>query len=103
MTAAVYRFTFSEEAPLDEAEMTLQLSIFAVEGVFGAARVRLEFSYFLDELNRLILVDGTNEVGLTIARIFTSLLLRELGENAFKVRPVQAQACSPVQPERQAA
>ena len=90
MTAAVYRFSFTEDATLDEAEMTLQLSIFAVEGLFGAARVRLEFSYFRDELNRLILVDGTNEVGSTIVRIFASLLLRELGENAFRVRAVQA-------------
>lgn len=101
MTAAVYRFTFSEDVSLTEAEMTLQMSTFAVEGLFGAARVRLEFTYFVDEVNRLILVDGTNAVGITIARIFTSLLLRELGENAFRVRPVKA--LSSPQPEARAA
>ena len=90
MKTAVYRFTFSDDSLLDEAEMKLQLSIFAVEGLFGAARVRLEFSYFRDLPNRMILVDGTNEVGNTIVRIFTSLLAREFGDDAFRVRPVQA-------------
>ena len=101
MTAAVYRFTFPEDAPLDQAEMTLHLSIFAVEGLFGAARVRLEFSYFIDEDSRLILVDGTNAVGTMIVRIFTNLLLRELGENGFHVRPVRAEV-PPLQESRAA-
>jgi hypothetical protein len=90
MTAAVYRFAFTDDAQLDQAEMTLHLSIFAVEGLFGAARVRLDFSYFVDDEKRIILVDATNDVGMTLVRIFTSFLLREFGEYSFHVRPVQA-------------
>jgi hypothetical protein len=90
MTADVFRFTLSEGTPLDEAELTLQLSLFAVEGLYGSASVRLDASYFVDEPRRIILVDGTNEVGGAVVRVFTNLLLREFGEDSFQVRRVDS-------------
>ena len=90
MTSEVFRFTLAEDTPLADAEMTLQLSIFAVEGLFGTANVRLDASYFVDMPRRIILVDGTNEVGGAVVRVFTNLLLREFGEDSFQVRRVDA-------------
>jgi len=88
MTVDVFRFRLSSEVPLEEAEMSLQLATFAVEGLFGVARVRLEFAYHLDSPRQAILVDGTTEVGAAVIRVFTSLLLREFGEDAFQVERV---------------
>jgi hypothetical protein len=85
MAADVFRFGLSTDVPLDEAEMSLQLATFAVEGLFGPARVRLDLGYHLDEARHAIFVDGTNEVGATVARVFTNLLLREFGEGGFRV------------------
>ena len=90
MTVDVYRFQFDERIPLEEAEMTLHLATFAAEGLFGRARVRLETSYFLDGPRRTISVDGTTEVGAAVVRIFTGLVIREFGEEAFEVCRVGA-------------
>ena len=90
MSACVFRFSFSSDVPLDEAEMTLQLATFAAEGLFGMARVRLDFGYHVDAARRVILVDGTQEVGAAVVKLFLGLLLRELGEDAFRVEPVQS-------------
>jgi hypothetical protein len=59
MAVEVYRFTWKQDMPLTEAELTLQLASFAVEGLFGQARVRLDFGYFVDEPRRAIIIDGT--------------------------------------------
>ncbi len=88
MTANVFRFEFEPTVPLTEAEMSLHLSMFAVEGLYGEARVRLEASYHLDEPHRTITVDGSTEVGAAIVKVFTRLLGREFGEDAFRVRRV---------------
>jgi hypothetical protein len=90
MTSNVFRFQFDNDVPLVEAEMSLHLSIYAVEGLFGQAHVRLEASYYLDEPHRVIIVDGTSDVGSAVVRVFTNLLLREFGEDSFRVRRVGA-------------
>jgi len=90
MTARVFRFSFSPVVPLDEAEMTLQLATFAAEGLFGMAPVRLDFGYHVDAARRAILVDGTQEVGSTVVKLFVGLLLREFCEDGFRVERVQS-------------
>ena len=85
MTPHVYRFEFDQSVPLEEAEMTLHLTLFAVEGLFGQARVRLDAGYQVDEQRRTIVVDATTAVGVGVVRVFTALLLHEFGGDAFKV------------------
>jgi len=85
MSVGVFRFTFSSDVPLDEAEATLQLATFAVEGLFGTARVRLDFAYHIDTDHRMVVVDGLKEVGAMVVQVFAGLLLREVGEDAFQV------------------
>ena len=77
------QFTFKPDISLVEAEMSLHLAMFAIEGLIGRARVRLDAKYHLDEPNRAITIDAHRPVGRMIARVFTALLLREFGEDAF--------------------
>ncbi len=95
MTACVFRFSFSTDVPLDEAEMTLQLSTFAAEGMFGTARVRLDFGYHIDADHRMIVVDGSKEVGAAVVQVFAGLLLREFGEDSFRVERVNSKQHQP--------
>lgn len=88
MTTDVFRFEFEPSVQLAEAEMSLHLAMYAVEGLFGEARVRLDASYQLDDARRAITVDGSTEVGAAIVKVFTRLLGREFGEDAFCVRRV---------------
>lgn len=88
MNVDVFRFSISPDVSLDEAEMTLQLATFAAEGLFGTARVRLDFGYHLDPNRHAILVDGTKEAGAAVVKVFAGLLLREFGEDAFRVERI---------------
>ena len=85
-----FRFVFKEEVSVLDAELSLHLAIFAIEGLFGAARVRLDASYAIDEPRRVIIVDASNEVGEALVRVFTNLLLREFGDDSLQVERVDA-------------
>jgi hypothetical protein len=85
MNGDVFRFQFDTDVPLDEAESSLHLALFAAEGLFGQARVRLDAGYDLDPMSRSLVIDVSTEVGASVARIFTGLLVREFGESAFEV------------------
>jgi len=83
--STLVQFRFNPEVSLADAEMSLHLAMFAVEGVFGRARVRLDSEYDIVAQDNSIRVDAGTEVGMMIVRIYTGLLLRELGEDKFEV------------------
>ena len=85
MRPSTIQFAFEPGISLAEAEMSLHLAMFAVEGLIGRVRVRLDAKYHLDESNRAIVIDTLRPAGRMIARVFTGLLLREFGEGAFCV------------------
>ncbi len=85
MNGGVYRYFFSEGVPLGEVRDSLLLSVLAAEGVHGRAQVLLGVGYAVDEGTRACVVDATSPVGETVSQIFTGLLTREFGENAFTV------------------
>lgn len=85
MPVDIYRFTFVDDVPLEEAELTLQLSLVAAEGLYGEARLRLDAGYFINEDRRTISVDAATEVGQSIVNIYSCFLLREYGSDSFKV------------------
>jgi hypothetical protein len=66
--------------------MTLHVAITAVEGLYGQARVRMDVAYRVKEQERVILVDASSTAGGSLAEVFTSLAIREFGEDAVAVR-----------------
>jgi len=90
---STYRIWLSPEVDLAEAEDTLRLSMFAAEGLYGAARVLLAVRYEVVSARRTILIDATTREGVSVARIFSALALREFGEGSMAVsRPASATA-----------
>jgi len=89
MSSAAYRYKFNEGVDLLEAESTLHLSILAVEGLFGEARVRMDAAYSVDDTIRALIVDASTEVGQDLNAIFTAFIIREFGTDAFQVRLVE--------------
>ena len=81
-----FHYAFERHVPLAAAEMSLHLAMFAVEGLVGQVRVRMGVRYVLDEDEQAIVIDG-GRVGQMVARVFAGLLLREFGEDAFRMRP----------------
>jgi hypothetical protein len=88
MSRDVYRYTFAEKVPLTEVRDSLFLAVFSAEGVHGRTQVRLDAAFCLDEKKRACVVDAATPVGKTIAQIFTGLLTRQFGEEAFTVERV---------------
>ena len=82
------QFIFEPDISLAEAEMSLHLAMFAVEGLIGRVRVRLDAKYQIKESLYAIIVDAGSAAGRLIVRIFTALLLREFGEDSFSVERV---------------
>ena len=89
MAATIYRYRFGEQAPLQDVEESLLLGVLAAEGLYGAARVAMEAYGLLDKERRACAIDATTDVGLAIARIFTSLLFHQFGPDAFRVEAVE--------------
>lgn len=85
MSQDVYRYTFEEGISLTEVRDSLLLAVFSAEGVHGRAHVRLDAAFRLDEKKRACVVDAATPVGRTITQIFTGLLARQFGDDAFTV------------------
>lgn len=81
----VYRFEFKQDVPSKAVEEHLFWAVFNAESVFGKPRVRLDASFLFDREKNVCVIDKTTEVGRHIAQVFTSLITREFGEEAFKV------------------
>lgn len=88
MRQDIYRFTFDDQTSMIEVQLSLFLAIFCAEGLHGRAQVRLDAGFALNEERRACVVDGATPVGRTVARIFTALLMREFGDDAFTVEGV---------------
>ena len=84
-----YQFVFEPHIALANAEMSLHLAMFAVEGLAGRVQVRLGAHYRVDAVKHAIAIDGGNRVGRLIAKVFAGLLLREFGEEDFQVERVR--------------
>lgn len=85
MSRDVYRYTFDERTPMNEVRDSLFLAVFSAEGIHGQAQVRLDAAFRLEEAKHACVVDAATAVGRTIAQVFTGLLTREFGEDAFTV------------------
>ncbi len=88
MSRDVYRYRFDEKTPLAEVRDSLFLAAFSAEGLHGRSQVRLDAAFRLDEKERACVIDAATPVGRSIAQIFTGLLTREFGEDAFTVERV---------------
>jgi hypothetical protein len=85
MRGVEYRFQFSPDVDLAEAEDTLRLSLLAAEGLFGEARVRTEATFSVHPLQAELRVSGCDAIVTSVAQICTSLLTHELGRESFAV------------------
>lgn len=94
MDKSAYRYRFGGAIPFQDAVESLLLAVVVAECLFGRSQVRLDASFHIDENNHSCVVDASTAVGRSIARIFTGLLAREFGEDAFEVRRMEALAAT---------
>jgi hypothetical protein len=85
---AACRFKFPEGTDGVTIEGHLALAVIAAECTFGKPRVRISAAYCLSKDKPHLAIDVSTEVGELIAQVFTGLVMRELGEEAFVVERV---------------
>ncbi|MBU1073154.1 hypothetical protein KKG45_07895 [bacterium] len=85
MEESEYRFCFNDAVNMPDVEETLLMAVIAAEGIHGRARVWLDAQFDATPEDRTCTVSADNEVGQSIARIFTEMLTLEFGEAAFQV------------------
>jgi len=75
-------FRFSKRVAIDEIEGTLRLACLAVESLHGTERVQLEARYAIARAHRTVTITVMNDVGKTLALVFSGYARREYGEQA---------------------
>jgi hypothetical protein len=85
MNKTIYHFQIKDGIFMSAAKDSLLLSIMAAESLFGRPRINLEARFRLERVSKVCIIDIGTKVGETIARVFTGLMIREFGEQAFKV------------------
>lgn len=94
----VCRFKFPEGLDRETIETQLALAVIAAECTFGQPKVRISAAYCVSpasktadsEKNPQVAIDVSTEVGEHIAQVFTGLMIRQLGEDAFTVDRVRS-------------
>ena len=84
----LYRYVFLEDVPIEDIEASLLLAILATESLHGEAQVRLDVAHFLNPAKRACVIDAGTPVGRDLNRLFTGLMGREFGADAFTVERV---------------
>jgi len=85
MTNDTYRYAFEKTVKMQAVEESLLLAVIATEGLHGRVKVNLDARFTIDDQERRCEIDADNDVGKDLARIFTGLLVSEMGEGVFKI------------------
>jgi hypothetical protein len=89
MSASIYRYTFAENVPAEEVEVTLLLALIGVESLYGEAQTRLDAAHAFNGAERTVTIDGTTAVGRDLNKLFAGYLATEFGAGSFTVRRVE--------------
>ena len=89
MASNICRITFRDGTPRETLEKAVAEAIFAVECIHGSAKVRLGAGYYMAEDRPQCIFDVGTPVGEQVAQLFTGLLSRSLGEDAFHVERIR--------------
>jgi len=87
-TKQVYRFTFRDHVRHEDVRAALVLALFGVESLYGQSRIRLDAAHYFDTAKLVCVVDAGTDVGVDLSRLFTGFLIRDLGEDGFRVERI---------------
>jgi hypothetical protein len=85
MTPQRFRYSFGPEVDRAEVEDTLTLSLIAVAGLHGEARVRQESGHALAEDRSACVIEARGPAGRDLVTLFTTFLAREFGPESFTI------------------
>lgn len=84
-----YRLVFLKPLDMEAVEETLLLAILAVECLHGESAVRLDVGYAINKIDRMVVLDASNDTSRAVARVFLGFCTHEFGEDSFAVAPLK--------------
>ena len=88
MINTYYKFSFSEDIPLERVRRIFGLALTAVEAIHGAPAVRLNLSCKLDGKDHSLMVEADSETGYDLAKVLLQFFHKEFGA-FFEVSQVE--------------
>ena len=79
MTNTYYKFSFSEDIPLERVRRLFGLAMIAVEAIHGASAVRLNLSCKIDSKDHSLMVEAESETGYDLAKVLLQFFTKEFG------------------------
>lgn len=99
MTEPTYRYTIDPRVPMEEVEITLLLSIFGIEALYGESEARLDAGHAFSAERRTVVIDAGTPVGRDLNKLFAGFLTKEFGPDGFTVERVERIRQPKPQPE----
>lgn len=90
MDSAAYRYKFRPHIDLGDPLDALLWAVSAAEGLFGQARIRMDFDHAVDPTIGVIVIDASTLIGQVINCVFTAFLFRKFNRTAFDIQRVES-------------
>ena len=84
-SAMVYKFTVPKRGNAEILKAILTLAVRETELIYGRARLKLETDYKLAPNRPVCLIEGGTECGEHMAKLMSGFLIKQFGENGFRV------------------
>jgi len=79
VTDIYYKFSFSEDIPLQHIRQLFVLALTAVDAIHGRSAVRLDLSCALNAKDHSLVVEAESQIGYDLAKVLTRLFERKFG------------------------
>lgn len=74
---------------IDTLKVLFAMALKETELIYGKAKVKLETNYKLSNKRPICIIEAGTESAEHLAKLLSGFLIKELGENAFKVKRIE--------------
>ncbi|MCX5784566.1 MAG: hypothetical protein NTX59_02660 [Elusimicrobia bacterium] len=94
-SAIIYKFTVPKRGSAEILKAILTLAVRETEIIYGRAKLKLETDYKLPPNRPACLIEGGTECGEHLAKLMSGFLIKQFGENGFRVDRLTKQGGRP--------
>lgn len=89
--ASAYKFILNENTKdgANILKLLFSMALKETELIYGKAKVKLETNYKLNDSRGICLIESGTDCGEHLAKLLSGFLIRELGDNSFKVERIK--------------
>lgn len=89
MKTYTYKFIITNPQNKNILKVLLTMALKETELIYGKAKVKLETNYKLYDNRPICLIEGGTESSKHLAKLLSGFLIKEVGEDNFKVERIE--------------